>query len=77
MKPIDSDHFQLSTGRTFYAHMGLIGLTPDQGSEVRVSAGYDDSVDVDGWTPAERIELADYMIALWQDFRAANQETKP
>lgn len=67
----DHDHFTLSTGRKFYANNGIIGLSPHNNG---VSEGYDGAVYVDedegeGWTTAERHELADYMISLWQQWK--------
>jgi hypothetical protein len=68
--PKDRDHFELSTGRTFYANNGLIGIGPlGKNAACHVSEGYDGGVDVDEWTPAERAELADYMIHLWMKFK--------
>jgi hypothetical protein len=71
MKLIDRDNYELSTGRTFYANNGLIGLTSVDDPACRVSEGYDGGVDVELWTAAERAELADYMIALWTAFKSA------
>lgn len=71
MIAIGRDTFKLSTGRTFYANNGLIGISPlGADAAVRVSEGYDGGVHVDEWTAAERRELADYMIALWSAFCA-------
>ncbi len=71
LDPKDSDYALLSTGKRLYVNCGIIGLSP----EGAVSGGYDNPVfhpDDDGkLTPAECIELADYMLAEWQKFRAA------
>lgn len=64
--------YVLSTGRVFYANLGIIGINPT----LEVSEGYDGGFSVDGdwegedkWTAAERAELADFMIDLWQRFK--------
>lgn len=63
----DSSDFKLSTGRTIYANNLLIGISPD----MSVTGGYDSSLDIDDtWTAAEKIELAEYMIGLWANFKA-------
>ena len=70
---IIKDTVIFSTGTKRYANNGIIGLGPDY----NVSEGYDGGF----WapceseyreselTPAERIELADYMIERWKTFR--------
>lgn len=77
MKIDEHDRVIFSTGKTVYAHMGIIGIRPS----LRVTEGYDGGFPAwqDGWgsgegsalTPGERQELADFMIALWSEFRAA------
>jgi len=72
MTPADRDHYRLSTGRMFYANGGIIGLSPEHTTR-SVSEGYDGAIYMgdehdepeDRWTPAERQELAAYMVALW------------
>ncbi len=79
MKPGD-DGFVLSTGRTFYANRLILGLAPD--GDV-VYEGYDGIVEAtrarDDWenegaeppfTPAERREIAEYMIERWRAWGA-------
>lgn len=82
MKRLARDHYELSTGRQFYANRGLIGLaqngSDDEGatpSGFTVSYGYDGYVDLDpfdederAWTVDERRELAEFMIAQWRAF---------
>ncbi len=73
MKMIDDDHFELSTGRRFYANGGCLGMS-DSGDQTchrfpGFNYGGDGGVDCDDWTQAERIEVADYMIAAWQKWR--------
>jgi len=70
---IVKDTVTFSTGKERYANCGIIGLAPDgevtQGSDggfwAREEAEYRD----DPLTPAERLELADYMIERWKMFR--------
>ena len=72
---IDGDWITFSTGKTRYAHGGIVGL----GDDLEVTHGWDGSV----WQPEESEymedpltadelrELADYMIALWTGWRNA------
>jgi len=90
MKRIDDDaamnNFELSTGRRFSANCEYIGIARRSG-QWSISEGYDGHIyvdagwsedDADRWTPAEKAELADYMIALWQEFRdSLGQESRP
>lgn len=73
MRLIDDDTYELSTGRQFYANNGTLGLSPDH-STGGVDYGADGSVCLDddyskghprAWTPAEKRELGEFMIALW------------
>jgi hypothetical protein len=58
------------TGRGFYANNCIVGIAPDtDGTGVSISEGYDGGIDIDDMTPEEKIELADYMINLWQQFK--------
>jgi len=74
MKRISADHYQLSSGRAFYANHGLISLSRDaeepQGFEL--GEGYDGHVGDEEWTADDRRELAEYMIEEWTAFRDAN-----
>lgn len=60
------DTYTLSSGRTFYAHGGVLGFAPGEDS---VSYGWDGGVEMRDWSAAEKRELADFMIALWQQYR--------
>jgi hypothetical protein len=75
---IEGDKVIFSTGRSFYANEGIIGICPT----LRISEGYDGGLSAwpgEGWekapalTAAERRELADYMIGLWTEFREADK----
>lgn len=66
------DKYVLSSGREFYANLGILGIDP-RGD---VSQGYDgglrlDSVGMeDDFTPEERREIADFAMAAWEKFAA-------
>lgn len=78
-----SDHIRLSTGREFYANLTILGLpwNPDRADEL--TYGYDGYVGEDapdppdGWrvtpefTPEERREIAEHMIARWLEWAAS------
>lgn len=72
---IEGDDVIFSTGTVKYANNGFIGLSP----EGDVSEGYDggffssDDFTPD-LTPAECVELAEYMILEWQAFRENYKE---
>lgn len=68
--------YHLTTGRTFSANDGILGLTPEE--PLKLFHGYDGQVQdgheewmhpEDTWdefTPAERQEIAEFMTALWK-----------
>jgi len=81
MEHLGGSRYRLSTGREINASFGgYIGLSP----EMRVGLGCDTHADevtpevviregmsidpADFWTPAERAELADFMIEQWRRF---------
>ena len=78
------DSFEFSTGTRAYANCHIIGLGPD----MEVSGGYDQGFESDKWngwededgsqgfTVAERIELADYMIEQWTKYKNKAEESK-
>lgn len=69
--------FRLSNGREFRPYAGVIGLArrPEGwfvggGYDAKILAASADLAEwEDNWTSEEQRELADYMIALWQEFR--------
>ena len=76
MKQIKKDTYELSTGKTFYANCGIIGLAPGKDA---ISEGYDGTVyyphereNPSEWpgalTDAERLEIAQFMIKLWEEY---------
>lgn len=74
----DGDHYQLSNGRYIYAYGGVIGIGP---YDYDISGGWDDPVkhtrkaphDYESplldLTKEEKLEIADFMIAQWQEFK--------
>jgi hypothetical protein len=66
---IEGDDLIFSTGRKVYANYGIVGISPRLG----VTGGYDQGFDGD-LLPAERIELADYMIGQWLKFKSQAQK---
>lgn len=65
-----------STGRTLSVFEGIIGLSLD--GQQGPTAGHDCDAYVPSpghpdLLPSERVELADYMIALWQEYKAQAQ----
>ena len=90
MKHLGGNHYELSTGRRLDASAGgYIGLN----AGLRVGLGYDhapleidrgladaEGIEVDPdecWTSEERAELADFMIAQWQAFKAKERPEPP
>ena len=73
MKQIDGSNFEFSTGTLLYAHGGIIGITPD----LIIYGGYDDHLDwYNDFTFEEKIELADYMVSVWEKYKKEAEETK-
>lgn len=73
---IQGSEVLFSTGKEMYANAGVIGIGPD----LDVSGGWDQGFcSQDGYceeydeslTRKERIELAEYMIGLWIEFKKA------
>lgn len=82
MKYDGKDGYTFDSGRAAYANCGIIGIQPS----LDISDGYDGGFDTKPshneyiygeeatpFTPAERAELADYMIALWTAFKTAGE----
>jgi len=67
---MDEDEITLSTGKTFYANKGIVGL----GTDGDVYGGYDGVVGV-VFTMEERWELAGMMIKRWLEW-ASQHENK-
>jgi hypothetical protein len=69
---IDSHTIIFSSGRSVYANLGIIGLSPT----LELSYGYDGSIDwppyethSDSLTVEDMKELADYMVGQWTRFK--------
>jgi hypothetical protein len=70
---LEHDTIILDSGRTEYAHQEIVGIGPD----LDISYGYDGGINLDGnyltregaWSTDEKVELADYMIDLWNQFK--------
>ena len=74
---IEGDSVIFSTGRRRYANNGIIGIAPDMEITEGSDGGFYRGKDQESWrspaellTTAELLELADYMIEQWQQFRA-------
>jgi hypothetical protein len=80
MKITDTNKVTFSTGKRIYAYGGIVGISEDLG----VFGGYDQDFydyeadyswrtepgeDAQHLTDAERVELADYMIERWNNFK--------
>ena len=63
---IEGDNVIFSSGKVVYANGGIIGLCEPGKYGWDIYEGYDGAIDIDELSKQERIELADYMIALWQ-----------
>lgn len=71
------DGFRLSTGKRISANCGILGLGFDYDGELTMFQGYDGGIG-ESLTAGERVEVADYMIALWSRFKdepAAEDDT--
>jgi hypothetical protein len=60
----EDDGLTFDNGRECYAHAGIIGID----NSLHIFYGYDGGLPGD-LTPGERVELADYMINLWEKFK--------
>ena len=66
---VGRDEYELTTGRQFYSNNGIIGLSPD----LILSEGLDGSIS-DQFTSAEKVEIADFMIGKWIEFKGGKHE---
>ena len=72
---VDKSEITFSTGKNVSAYRGIIGLAPDGD----VTEGYDGELfpnfdDEPSLTPAECVELGDYMVKKWSEFRKRYQD---
>jgi hypothetical protein len=68
----NTDEITFKSGRKAYAHGGTIGLSAPLVDECGkfyggVSEGWDGGMDLKSWDDC--IEVADYMIQLWTEYR--------
>jgi len=69
---IDGDSIILSTGKVINANRGIVGINPD----LDISEGYDGTLDEEDLpdderlTDDERLELANYVISLWEKWKS-------
>ena len=71
MKQTGESEYTLSTGKVFYANRGIIGHGPDEYDEF--TEGFDGHCDEgidEPFTPAEKIEICEYMIERWTALKA-------
>lgn len=54
-----------STGRQIWCNLAIVGINPG----LEISEGYDGGLDHEGLIKVEKVELANYMIGLWQKFK--------
>ncbi len=76
---IEDGNITLSTGKELSANLGIIGLAPKGKDGWEISEGYDAGMWSEWYeaktsngkdlTKHELIEIADYMIALWGEFK--------
>lgn len=75
--------YRLSSGRDLETNGGFISMTRTDDGQFQIATGYDDLLWTDGrvyesapWTPAERRELADFMIAQWTAYKDSIGSTR-
>lgn len=70
MLDYENNEFVFSCGKRIYANCRVIGLSYcEQERYGRLSYGYDGGIFEDKLDVNEKIELANYMITLWTDYR--------
>lgn len=66
MKIISDDKYRLITGTEFYSNRNIVGINP----KLELSEGYDTELSEEHkFTMEEKIELANYMIKLWEMYK--------
>jgi hypothetical protein len=63
---IQNDTILFSSGKILYANNGIVGIDPD----LNLSEGYDGKIRQCQITSKESLELAEYMIKKWSEFKA-------
>jgi hypothetical protein len=62
---IQNNRIIFLTGKRIYSNNGIIGLSP----KLEVTEGYDGDIEIEDLTKEERLELAEYMLKKWTEFR--------
>ncbi len=62
---VDGDDLVFSTGKRLDAHLGIVGIN----GQLEVFEGYDGGLRCEKLTEAERAELANHMISLWEKWK--------
>lgn len=77
----DDDHIVFSSGNRVYAYSGLISIGRDADGRIGPDIFYGCDGDIAGMggklSPADRLELADYMLELWRQFRREPAPEQP
>ncbi len=66
---MDKDQLVFTSGKTVYACLGAVGIREYSNGTLDVVEGFDGGINTEELSQGERMELADYMIALWQKFK--------
>ena len=69
MMEIKRNKVIFSSGRQMYANCGIVGISLQPDGSFTLTEGYDSGFGDMPLSPIERIELGNYMLGLWQDFR--------
>ena len=67
MRIKDNEHLELeTTGETLYVNQSIIGISVD---DLCLYEGYDGMIAEEQLSKKEKIEIAEYMIAVWSDYK--------
>lgn len=70
MKLNENHDYVLSTGKVVHCNLGIIGISEFRGC-IELYEGYDSELDDErDLTKEEKVELADYVISLWNKYKA-------
>jgi hypothetical protein len=66
----NTDLLTFSTGKSVFANCGILGIRKDDdGGHIYIYEGYDGHLSDEDLTKIERIELADFVIGLWTEYK--------
>lgn len=77
------DGYRLSTGKVLYPNLGILGIAPKDPEAYSyesfpIYGGYDQQEgNISAYTVEERREIADFVIALWEDWAKPVVEGEP